>query len=67
MRGYGYKPFFITGDDPVTMHQQMAVLLDTAYYEIRAIQKKARETGDLTRPIWPMIVMRTPKGWTGRK
>ena len=67
MRGYGYKPFFITGDDPVTMHQQMAVLLDTAYDEIRAIQKKARETGDLTRPIWPMIVMRTPKGWTGPK
>jgi len=65
MRGYGYKPFFITGDDPVTMHQEMAVLMDTAYDEIRAIQKKARETGDLTRPIWPMIVMRTPKGWTG--
>ena len=67
MRGYGYKPFFITGDDPVTMHQEMAVLLDTAYDEIHAIQKKARETGDLTRPIWPMIVMRTPKGWTGPK
>ncbi len=67
MRGYGYKPFFITGDDPVTMHQEMAVVLDTAYDEIHAIQKKARETGDLTRPIWPMIVMRTPKGWTGPK
>ena len=67
MRGYGYKPFFITGDDPVTMHQEMAVLMDTAYDEIRAIQKKARESGDLTRPIWPMIVMRTPKGWTGPK
>jgi xylulose-5-phosphate/fructose-6-phosphate phosphoketolase len=67
MRGYGYKPFFITGDDPVTMHQEMAVVLDTAYDEIHAIQKQARETGDLTRPIWPMIVMRTPKGWTGPK
>jgi len=67
MRGYGYKPFFITGSDPELMHQEMAALLDTAYDEIRAIQKKARETGDLTRPIWPMIVMRTPKGWTGPK
>jgi xylulose-5-phosphate/fructose-6-phosphate phosphoketolase len=67
MRGYGYKPFFITGDDPEVMHQEMAALLDTVYDEIRAIQKKARETGDLTRPIWPMIVMRTPKGWTGPK
>ncbi|HEX3471474.1 MAG TPA: phosphoketolase family protein [Silvibacterium sp.] len=66
-RGYGYKPFFITGDDPETMHQEMAALLDVAYDEIRAIQKKARTTGDLTRPIWPMIVMRTPKGWTGPK
>ena len=67
MRGYGYKPFFITGDDPEVMHQEMAALLDTVNDEIRAIQKKARETGDLTRPIWPMIVMRTPKGWTGPK
>jgi xylulose-5-phosphate/fructose-6-phosphate phosphoketolase len=67
MRGYGYKPFFITGSDPETMHQEMATLLDVVYDEIRAIQKKARETGDLTRPIWPMIVMRTPKGWTGPK
>jgi xylulose-5-phosphate/fructose-6-phosphate phosphoketolase len=66
-RGYGYKPFFITGSDPDTMHQEMAELLDVVYDEIRAIQKKARETGDLTRPRWPMIVMRTPKGWTGPK
>ena len=67
MKGYGYKPFFITGNDPETMHQEMAALLDIVYDEIRAIQKKARETGDTTRPIWPMIVMRTPKGWTGPK
>ena len=66
-RGYGYKPFFIVGDDPEVMHQEMAALLDVVYDEIRAIQKKARDTGDTTRPIWPMIVMRTPKGWTGPK
>jgi len=67
MRGYGYKPFFITGEDPELMHQEMAIILDTAYDEIRAIQKNARETAEKTRPIWPMIVMRTPKGWTGPK
>src|SRR6201996_198079 len=66
-RGYGYKPFFITGDDPEIMHQQMAALLDVVYDEIRAIQKQVRDTADTTRPIWPMIVMRTPKGWTGPK
>jgi xylulose-5-phosphate/fructose-6-phosphate phosphoketolase len=66
-RGYGYKPFFITGSDPEIMHQEMAALLDIVYDEIRAIQKQARETRDTTRPIWPMIVMRTPKGWTGPK
>ena len=67
MKGYGYKPFFITGHDPETMHQEMAALLDLVYDEIRAIQKNARENNDSTRPIWPMIVMRTPKGWTGPK
>jgi len=67
MRGYGYNPYFIEGSDPTTMHQQMAALLDKVYDEIRAIQKKARETNDATRPAWPMIVMRTPKGWTGPK
>lgn len=67
MRGYGYNPHFIEGSDPETMHQQMAGLLDKVYAEIRAIQKKARETNDPTRPAWPMIVMRTPKGWTGPK
>ncbi len=67
MRGYGYNPYFIEGSDPTTMHQQMAALLDKVYAEIRAIQKKARETNDPTRPAWPMIVMRTPKGWTGPK
>ena len=67
LRGYGYHPHFITGSDPMTMHQEMAALLDTVYGEIREIQKKTRETGDTTRPAWPMIVMRTPKGWTGPK
>jgi xylulose-5-phosphate/fructose-6-phosphate phosphoketolase len=66
-KGYGYKPFFITGHDPETMHQEMAALMDIVYDEIRAIQKNARENNDATRPIWPMIVMRTPKGWTGPK
>src|SRR5215475_7789746 len=67
MRGYGYNPYFIEGSDPTTMHQQMAALLDKVYAEIRAIQKKARDTNDPTRPAWPMIVMRTLKGWTGPK
>jgi xylulose-5-phosphate/fructose-6-phosphate phosphoketolase len=67
MRGYGYNPYFIEGSDPTTMHQQMAALLDKVYAEIRAIQKKARDTNDATRPTWPMIVMRTLKGWTGPK
>ncbi|MFT4112175.1 phosphoketolase [Silvibacterium sp.] len=66
-RGYGYKPFFITGHDPETMHQQMAALMDVVFDEIKAIQKNARDNNDATRPIWPMIVMRTPKGWTGPK
>ena len=64
-RGYGYKPYFIEGDDPFTMHRQMAELLDTVYGEIRSLQKHARDNDDATRPTWPMIVMRTPKGWTG--
>jgi xylulose-5-phosphate/fructose-6-phosphate phosphoketolase len=65
--GYGYKPYFLEGEDPVTMHRQMAELLDTMYAEIRAIQQHARENNDATRPTWPMLVMRTPKGWTGPK
>ncbi|MEK6290796.1 MAG: phosphoketolase family protein, partial [Paraburkholderia tropica] len=65
--GYGHKPYFVEGDDPVTMHQKMAATLDACLDEIRAIQTHARETGDTTRPRWPMIVLRTPKGWTGPK
>ena len=65
--GYGYKPYFVEGDEPREMHQKMAATLDAVVGEIRAIQKKARDTGKAERPRWPMIVLRTPKGWTGPK
>ncbi len=67
LKGYGYKPHFLEGDDPETMHQGMAKVMDTMYAEIQAIQKHARETKDASRPMWPMLVLRTPKGWTGPK
>ena len=65
--GYGYKPYFVEGSDPAEMHRAMAATLDTIVSEIRAIQTKAREGGEVERPRWPMIVLRTPKGWTGPK
>lgn len=65
--GCGWKPYFVEGDDLMTMHRLMAETMDTVIEEIKAIQKKARETGDATRPVWPMIILRTPKGWTGPK
>ncbi len=65
--GYGYKPYFIEGHEPEKMHQKMAATLDEVIEEIHAIQKKAREENATERPTWPMIVMRTPKGWTGPK
>jgi xylulose-5-phosphate/fructose-6-phosphate phosphoketolase len=65
--GYGWTPYFVEGSDPETMHQAMAATLDTAMDEIRAIQQVARVTGESHRPRWPMIVLRTPKGWTGPK
>jgi xylulose-5-phosphate/fructose-6-phosphate phosphoketolase len=65
--GYGYQPIFVEGDDPETMHQLMAVAVDTAMASIFAIQRKAREGGDVSRPRWPMIILRSPKGWTGPK
>jgi xylulose-5-phosphate/fructose-6-phosphate phosphoketolase len=67
LTGYGHKPYFVEGDDPQTMHQKMAATLDSCLDEIHAIQARARTQGDLTRPRWPMIVLRTPKGWTGPK
>ena len=66
-RGYGYKAHFLEGDDPDTMHQGMASVLEIIYQEIRNIQKKARDGNDPTRPIWPMLIFRSPKGWTGPK
>ncbi|MEG4817005.1 phosphoketolase family protein [Microcoleus sp. K5-D4] len=67
MVGYGYKPYWVEGSDPETLHQLMAATLDTAIGEIKAIQEKARTEGYSGRPQWPMIVMKTPKGWTGPK
>lgn len=60
-RGYGYDPIVVEGDDPDTMHQKMATAMDTAFARIAEIQKTAREKNDTTRPVWPMIIMRTPK------
>jgi xylulose-5-phosphate/fructose-6-phosphate phosphoketolase len=65
--GYGYKPYFVEGSDPEPMHQLMANTLDTVIAEIRAIQDAARTQGDKKRPRWPIIILKTPKGWTGPK
>ena len=65
--GCGWKPYFVEGDDPMTMHALMAEAVDKCVEEIKAIQKAAREEGKTERPFWPMIVLRTPKGWTGPK
>ncbi|MEQ9066765.1 MAG: phosphoketolase family protein, partial [Gimesia chilikensis] len=64
LRGYGYTPYYVEGDDPDKMHQQMASILDQVAHEIQQIKRHARENNDPTRPRWPMIVLRTPKGWT---
>ena len=66
-RGYGYTPYFVEGDDPDTMHQAMAATLDAVVARIQAIQTDARTHGFSKRPRWPMIVLRSPKGWTGPK
>src|SRR2546430_2277417 len=67
MRGYGYAPRFVEGDEPATMHRLMAETLDEVIADIGAIQSDARTRGFKQRPCWPMIVLRTPKGWTGPK
>jgi len=67
LTGYGYKPYFVEGDDPETMHQRMASVMDQVIEEIRDIQQRARAGGANARPSWPMIVLRSPKGWTGPK
>lgn len=65
--GYGYKPYFVEGSEPEPMHQLMAATMDTVIAEIKSIQKAARTRGITKRPVWPMIILRTPKGWTGPK
>ncbi|MGE2727216.1 phosphoketolase family protein [Mycolicibacterium pulveris] len=65
--GYGYRPITVAGDDPVNVHQQLATAFDEAFDQIAAIQRAARLDGETGRPLWPMVVLRTPKGWTGPK
>ncbi|BBX45049.1 phosphoketolase family protein [Mycobacterium cookii] len=67
LRGYGYRPITVSGDEPKIVHQQLAAAFDDAFDAISAIQKAARNGGVADRPVWPMIVLRTPKGWTGPK
>ncbi|HEY0331709.1 MAG TPA: phosphoketolase family protein [Rhodopseudomonas sp.] len=67
LRGYGYEPYFVEGDDPAIVHQHLAGTLDRILAQIRHIQDEARHHGATERPRWPMIVLRTPKGWTGPK
>ncbi|MGO8819461.1 MAG: phosphoketolase [Terriglobia bacterium] len=65
--GYGYRPYFVEGHDPEPVHRAMTATLETVLAEIRSIQQDARANGFRTRPRWPMIILRTPKGWTGPK
>ena len=67
LKGYGWTPVFVEGHEPALMHEAMATALDTAAAQIRMIQQNARVGGDLTRPRWPMIILKSPKGWTGPK
>lgn len=67
LRGYGWMPYFVEGDDPMIMHRQMAATLEQCLSEIQVIQQSARDSGQATRGRWPMIVLRSPKGWTGPK
>lgn len=66
-KGHGYTPFLVEGDNPELVHQEFAETLENCYQEIRRIQVDARENGFTERPLWPMIILRTPKGWTGPK
>ena len=67
MRGYGYEPYTLEGDDPLAMHQKAAAVFDKIFDRIAEIQKAARDGVSTDRPTWPMLIMRTPKGWTGPK
>ena len=66
-RGYGYTPYVVAGEEPEIMHQKMAATIEECINQIRSIQQEARSTGVAKRPRWPMIILRTPKGWTGPK
>ncbi len=65
LKGYGWTPYFVEGDDPMTMHAQMAATMEHCINEIKTIQDKARQSEKVERPRWPMIILRSPKGWTG--
>jgi len=70
LEGYGYKPYFVEGSNPLTMHRLMAKTLDAVIFQIKAITRSGRagrKSRNVSRPIWPMIVLNTPKGWTGPK
>jgi xylulose-5-phosphate/fructose-6-phosphate phosphoketolase len=67
IRGYGYAPYIVEGDDPMPVHRTMAATLDTIVADIQRIQREARQHGFKERPRWPMLILRTPKGWTGPK
>ena len=67
MRGNGHTPYFVEGEDPWTIHRRMAEVLDEVLDEVECIRKEARDSSNPQRPLWPMIVLRTPKGWTGPK
>ncbi len=67
LKGCGWKPYLVEGDDPEKMHERMASVMDQVIAEIREIQSHARDNNDATRPLWPMVVLSSPKGWTGPK
>jgi xylulose-5-phosphate/fructose-6-phosphate phosphoketolase len=67
LHGYGWMPYFVEGHEPGLMHGAMAATLDTAVEQIKKIQQDARVRGNIARPRWPMIVLKSPKGWTGPK
>jgi xylulose-5-phosphate/fructose-6-phosphate phosphoketolase len=67
LTGYGYRPYFVEGSDPAPMHQRMATVIDEVLDDVGRIQERTRREGDMERPVWPMIVLRSLKGWTGPK
>ncbi len=67
LKGCGWEPHFVEGDDPLTMHREMAETLERVIEKIKTIQQNARQKINHVRPVWPMIVLKSPKGWTGPK